>query len=240
MLKSSAFFVNLGKIDFALALELQHQIIQLKQAEKLPDFLLFLEHHPVITIGRGGQEKNILATDEALKKQGIQLYYIERGGDVTYHGPGQLVVYFLCDLENRNKDVHLFLRLLEETVILTLQDYGLTAGRIQGLTGVWVENKKVCAMGIAVKKWITFHGLALNVNTNLEHFNLIHPCGIIDKPVSSLQALLGKKMELKEIEEKLASNFAKVFNLEPSWIAPDSLFSFLKLKESLTFSDVKL
>src|SRR4030067_2737668 len=182
---------NLGRITYAEALNLQRGLVSLRQRESLPEILLLVEHNHVITFGRAGGEANLLTDDESLKKEGVEVFYVERGGDVTYHGPGQLAAYPIFDLNHWKKDLHLFLRNLEEALIQTLMEYDVRAERIKGLTGVWVEGKKVAAIGVAVKKWITLHGLALNVNTDLSYFRFIHPCGIVDRPVTSMQELLG-------------------------------------------------
>jgi len=204
---------NLGRMNYSEALNLQRELVSLRQKESLPELLLFVEHNHVITFGRAGREENLLSNEEALRKAGIEVVYIERGGDVTYHGAGQLVAYPIFDLNYWNKDLHLFLRNLENVIIQTLAEYDLKAERIKGLTGVWVKGKKVAAIGVAVKKWITLHGFALNVNTDLSFFRFIHPCGIVDRPVSSMQELLGTEVNLKEVAEVAQDKFSKVFEL---------------------------
>lgn len=204
---------NLGRVNYAEALNLQRELVSLRQKEKLPEILLFVEHNHVITFGRAGREANLLSDENSLRKAGVEVFYIERGGDVTYHGPGQLVVYPIFDLNRWKKDLHLFLRNLEEVIIQSLRGYDLEAERVKGLTGVWVDGKKVAAIGVAVKKWITLHGFALNVNTGLSYFRFIHPCGIVDKPVSSMQELLGTEVNLKEVAEVAQDKFSRVFEL---------------------------
>jgi len=204
---------NLGRVNYAEALNLQRGLVSLRQKEKLPEILLFVEHNNVITFGRAGREANLLSDEDSLRQAGVEVFYIERGGDVTYHGPGQLLAYPLFDLNHWGNDLHLFLRDLEEVIIRTLAEYKLNAERIRGLTGVWVEGKKVAAIGVAVKKWITLHGFALNVNTDLSYFRFIHPCGIADRPVTSMQELLGTEVNLKEVAEVAQDKFSKVFEL---------------------------
>jgi lipoate-protein ligase B len=188
----------------------------------------------VITFGRAGRETNLLTDDESLKKSRVEVYYIERGGDVTYHGPGQLVAYPIFDLNYWKKDLHLFLRNLEEVIIQTLSEYGLKAERVKGLTGVWVKGKKVAAIGVAVKKWITLHGFALNVKTDLSYFRFIHPCGIVDKPVTSMQELLGGKVDLREVSKIVQEKFAGVFGLIITEKSRGSLQQLLTTQPSLS------
>lgn len=218
---------DLGRVNYSVALNLQRELVSLRQKESLPELLLFVEHNHVITFGRAGREENLLSNEEALKKAGVEVVYIERGGDITYHGPGQLVAYPIFDLNYWKKDLHLFLRNLEEVIIQTLSEYDLKAERIKGLTGVWVKGKKVAAIGVAVKKWITLHGFALNVNTDLSYFRFIHPCGIVDKPVTSMQELLGEGIDFEEMMEIVQEKFAGVFGLKIEEKSSDSLQQLL-------------
>ena len=204
---------GLGLKDYAETLELQHQLVEKKHKENLPEILLLVEHNPVITLGRSSHLENILLDKTQLEQLKIQLHYIERGGDVTYHGPGQLVAYPIFDLNNYHQDTHLFLRQLEEVIIKTVESFNLKAGRIKGLTGVWVDGKKVASIGVAAKKWITFHGLALNVNTDLKYFGYIHPCGMLDKKVTSLAELLKRKVDFAEVKSRIVEYFSEVFKL---------------------------
>lgn|SRR5574341_74680 len=209
----SCWVYDLGTKDYAETLELQHQLVEKKYNEKLPEILLLVEHNPVITLGRSSHLENILLDKGQLEKLNIQLHYIERGGDVTYHGPGQLVAYPIFDLNYYKQDTHLFLRLLEEVIIKTLASYNSKAERVAGLTGVWVQGKKVASIGVAAKRWITFHGLALNVNTDLKNFSYIHPCGMLDKEVTSMAELLKKKIALQEVKDNIVFHFGEVFDL---------------------------
>src|SRR5574341_15516 len=218
---------DLGRVNYSVALNLQRELVSLRQKESLPELSLFVEHNHVITFGRAGREENLLSNEEALKKAGVEVVYIERGGDITYHGHGQLVAYPIFDLNYWKKDLHLFLRNLEEVIIQTLSEYDLKAERIKGLTGVWVKGKKVAAIGVAVKKWITLHGFALNVNTDLSYFRFIHPCGIVDKPVTSMQELLGEGIDFEEMMEIVQEKFAGVFGLKIEEKSSDSLQQLL-------------
>jgi len=185
-----------------------------------PNYLLFCEHPHVYTLGTGGTRAHLLAHEETLHAQGIPVYDTNRGGDITYHGPGQLVVYPILDLENFFKDIHRYLRLLEEAVIATLQEFGLAAGRIQDLTGVWLNPQslqcasKICAIGVRVSHWVTLHGLALNVNTDLSYFDRIVPCGIKDKSVTSMAAALGRPLALPSVASCLAQHMARLFAMQ--------------------------
>lgn len=218
---------NLGRINYAEALNLQRELVALRQRESLPEILLLVEHNHVITFGRGGREVNLLSDPDSLRKAGVEVFYIERGGDVTYHGPGQLVAYPIFDLNYWKKDMHLFLRNLEEVIIQTLKEYDLQAERVKGLTGVWVGGKKIAAIGVAVKKWISLHGFALNVNTDLSYFRFILPCGIVDKPVTSMQQLLGEQVEMENLIEIVPEKFSEVFKLRIETKPTDFLWEFV-------------
>jgi lipoyl(octanoyl) transferase len=179
--------------------------------------LIFVEHPPVYTLGKSGNEDNILISQQDLKINGIEFFHINRGGDITFHGPEQLVGYPILDLDRFRTDIGWYLRSLEEVIIRTMADYGLKGERSQGETGVWIEpglkgkERKICAMGIKCSRWITMHGFALNVNTDLSYFNNIIPCGIVNKQVTSLEKELGRKLPMEEVKEKLKKNFEQVF-----------------------------
>ncbi len=185
-----------------------------------PNYLLFCEHPHVYTLGKSGKEENLLLDEAGLEKEHAQFYKINRGGDITYHGPGQLVVYPILDLDNFFTDIHKYLRLLEEAVILTLGEYGISAGRIDGLTGVWIDfdNKpnprKICAMGVKTSRWVTMHGLALNVNADLNYFNHIIPCGIDDKAVTSMHLELKREINTEEVAKVLVDKIVELFGME--------------------------
>ena len=213
---------ELGRFDYAKAFELQQQLVAERKLGRIPDQLLLLEHPHVITLGRNGNAENLLAGDDVLQRAGISFFPSDRGGDVTYHGPGQLVGYPILDLREWKRDVVGYIRALEQVIIDTLADFGISAGRISGLTGVWVKDCKIAALGVHISRWVTSHGFALNINTDLEYFRYIVPCGLT-KPVTSM-ARLGAAAELKEISRSLAAHFGRVFDcemlLEPELAAP--------------------
>ena len=183
-------------------------------------YLLFVEHPPVYTLGKSGDINNVLLSEENLKARGIDFFRTNRGGDITFHGPQQIVGYPILDLEKFYTDIGKYLRNVEEVIILTLKEYGIEAGRSAGETGVWIDaaikgkERKICAIGVRSSRWITMHGFALNVNTDLDYFNFIIPCGIQDKQVTSLQKELGREVNFEEVKEKVKRNFEKVFNAE--------------------------
>ena len=184
------------------------------------NYLLFVEHPPVFTLGKNGNINNALLSEERLKQMGIGFYRTNRGGDITFHGPQQIVGYPILDLEKFDTDIGHYLRNLEEIVILTLAEYGIKAGRSKGETGVWIDpdvkgrERKICAIGVRCSRWITMHGFAFNVNTDLNYFNLIIPCGIQNKQVTSLKKELGSEIKFEEVKEKVKNNFQKVFDVE--------------------------
>jgi lipoyl(octanoyl) transferase len=184
-----------------------------------PNYLIFCQHPHVYTLGKSGKAEHLLLDEEGLKEKEAVYYPINRGGDITYHGPGQLVCYPILDLDNFFTDIHLYLRTLEEAIILTLADYVLQAGRYPGYTGVWFDGdneraRKICAMGVRCSRWVTMHGLALNVNTKLDYFKNIVPCGIDDKAVTSMQQELGREIDLKEVQQILQQHISVLFNME--------------------------
>ncbi len=200
-----------------LALKVQNRQASPEDQQATPNYLLFCSHPHVYTLGKSGHEKNLLLNEEGLKQKGATYYKINRGGDITYHGPGQIVGYPILDLENFFTDIHQYLRYLEEAVIRTLAEYDIVAGRIPGLTGVWLDHeeqrnpRKICAMGVKCSRWVTMHGFAFNINTDLDYFNNIVPCGITDKQVTSLAKELGHEVPLAEVEEKLKHHLAALF-----------------------------
>jgi lipoyl(octanoyl) transferase len=199
------------RTDYADALTRQLQTVEARRANQIPDQLILTEHHPVFTIGlRQGADQHLVWSAEHLQKAGIQVVRTNRGGDITYHGPGQLVVYPVVSLHDR-RDLHHYLRDLEEVVIRTLAHWRLDSGRREGKTGIWLEDRKICAIGVAVKSWVTYHGLALNVDPDLNHFTGIIPCGITDGRVTALRAELPTLPPLADIKSRLAVEFAAVF-----------------------------
>ncbi len=202
--------IDWGNLSYGPALARQEEAVRLRSEGKIGDTLFLVEHPPVITFGRGGKAEHLLASKEELARRGVELFNITRGGDVTFHGPGQLVAYLVADLTQRDRDLHRFLRELEEAVIDFLAKYHFKGRRIAGKTGVWVEGRKICAMGVAVRNWITFHGLALNISTSLDYFTLIVPCGLAD-PVTNMELELKEKVDFEMAQKRLAESVAGVF-----------------------------
>lgn len=226
-------FIDLGLIDYkegwdyqeklfleVVNLKIANRSLEPKAQKETPNYLIFCSHPHVYTLGKSGDQNHLLLDDTGLSEKEATFYKINRGGDITYHGPGQIVGYPILDLDNFFTDIHKYLRFLEEAVILTLDDYGVVGGRIEGLTGVWIDfedkvnARKICALGVKTSRWVTMHGFAFNVHTDLSYFNNIIPCGIDDKAVTSLEKELGKKPDLIEVEEKLKLHLATLFEME--------------------------
>ncbi|SPE31194.1 Octanoyltransferase [Acidobacteriia bacterium SbA2] len=205
---------QLGLVDYADGLSLQRERVAARKAGVIPDTLLLLEHPHVYTLGRNARKDNILLSTEQLAARGAQVFEIDRGGDVTYHGPGQLVGYPILDLTQHRRDIAWYMRSLEEVLIGAARDYGIEAGRLAGAPGVWVGNDKLAAIGVHISRWVTSHGFAFNVNTDLRYFEWIVPCGLRDKGVTSLRKLLGRRVDIDEVAEKVVHHFGKVFELE--------------------------
>lgn len=222
-------FQDLGEIDYKQSWDYQEQLFKTTVDQKIHNrkfpedttetrnFLLFCEHPHVYTLGKSGDEKNLLLTSEGLKKHNAAYYPINRGGDITYHGPGQVVGYPILDLDHFFTDIHRYLRFLEEAVIRTLKDYGIESERFEGYTGVWLDAddpakaRKICAFGVKCSRWVTMHGFAFNVNTNLDYFGHIIPCGIDDKAVTSMQQELGEKQDMAEVKNVLKRHLSDIF-----------------------------
>lgn len=226
--KKNVFFQDLGLIDYKECWDYQEKLFNETASEKTnartrgeaaktKNYLLFCEHPHVYTLGKSGDEKHLLLNDSQLKNKNATYYKINRGGDITYHGPGQIVGYPILDLDNFFTDIHKYLRLLEESIILTLKDFGIIADRIEGLTGVWLDwndptkARKICALGVRTSRWVTMHGFAFNVNSDLSYFNNIIPCGISDKAVTSMKQELGKEVDIHLVKDKLKKYFSQVF-----------------------------
>jgi lipoyl(octanoyl) transferase len=205
---------RLGVVPYAEALAIQRALVEERKAGRVPDLLLLLQHPAVITLGvRGdGGRANIVATDEKLRELGIDVFETGRGGDVTYHGPGQIVGYPIIDLKPDRCDVHVYVRDIEEVMIRVCADYGLVAGRIPGLTGAWLGAEKIGAIGVRISRWVTSHGFAFNVSTDLDHFKLIVPCGIADRGVTSLERATGRPIDVGEVERALVGHFCRLFD----------------------------
>lgn len=227
-------YIDLGLIDYKEAWDFQEELFQavidVKRAnrkreqeglalEETQSKLIFCEHPHVFTLGKSGHLSHLLVNEEQLAAKGASFYKINRGGDITYHGPGQLVGYPIFDLDNFFTDIHKYLRFLEEAVILTLTEYGIESGRINGSTGVWLDwnnpkARKICALGVRSSRWVTMHGFAFNVNSDLDYFTNIIPCGITDKAVTSLDIELGRPVDMKEVQEKMKKHLAALFEME--------------------------
>ncbi len=205
---------HLGRVPYAEGLQIQEQLVAERQAGRIVDVLLLLEHEPVFTMGRNARAENVLLSTDALRARGFEIFETGRGGDVTYHGPGQVVGYPILELPPDRRDVHRYVRDLEEVMIRACADYGVTALRIAGKTGAWVGTDKVGAIGVRIARWVTSHGFALNVANDLEPFALIVPCGIRGHGVTSLSALLGREVASQEVAVRLAGHLATVFDLE--------------------------
>ncbi len=202
---------QLGRVGYRQAWELQRQMVAARRRHWIPDTLVLLSHAPVITMGRGGRSEHLVGSRRELSARGVEFVETDRGGDVTFHGPGQIVGYAIVDLTQRERDLHRYLRDLEEVVVRALAEFEIDAGRVPGLTGVWAADAKLAAIGVRVSKWITYHGFALNVDTDLSYFDLIVPCGIADKRVTSMNELLESDVSRYEVEDALARSFCGVF-----------------------------
>ena len=207
---------RLGRLGYAEGVELQKSLVQQRVAGEIDDTLLIVEHPPVITLGvkTRGNLANVRADADALAAQGVEVHESGRGGDVTFHGPGQLVGYPIIDLKPDRQDVHRYVRDLEEVLIRTAADFGIEAGRVKGFSGAWVGDVKLAAIGVRISRWVTSHGFALNVSTDLAGFSLIVPCGITDRGVTSLSALLGRDVPMAGVERSVVTHFAAVFDRE--------------------------
>ncbi|MBN1568267.1 MAG: lipoyl(octanoyl) transferase LipB [Acidobacteria bacterium] len=203
--------VYCGRVPYLHALELQMKLCEIKKAGFSRDVLLLLEHPPTITLGRNASHNHLLVNESALKSRGIGLFHIDRGGDITFHGPGQLVGYPILFLQPGERDVHRYMRNLEESLIRLLKCYDITGGREEKFTGVWNTKGKLAAMGVHISRWITRHGFALNVNTDLSFYDLIVPCGIAGRSVTSMQSLLSRPVDISEVTERYIPEFSEVF-----------------------------
>ncbi len=212
--------VQLGTVDYATALRLQRSLVELRKQEKIGDTLLLLEHPPVITLGRNAEAKNVVASRELLASKGVELFECDRGGDVTFHGPGQLVGYPIFDLRGFTARIGAveYVRRVEEALIRTCADFAIEAERIAGMTGVWTAGGKIAAIGVHISRGVTSHGFALNVTTDLDYFGLIVPCGIATKPVTSIARETGRAPSLDDAAQSVARNFGRVFDSQVVWV----------------------
>jgi len=218
-------YSDLGLIDYAKAWNLQKEVFDKRVSGNTDDTFFMLEHPNTYTLGKTADKNNLISNKDYLEKEGISVFEIDRGGDITYHGPGQIVGYPIIDLKNWKQDTHLYLRNIEETIIKVCNYYGLNAGRKEKYTGVWIGERKICAIGVKISRWVTMHGFAFNINTNLNLFNGIIPCGIKDKEVTSLERELGKRFDINEVKDKILEVFINQFNYDE--------FSTVKAEEYL-------
>ncbi|MBW1980782.1 MAG: lipoyl(octanoyl) transferase LipB [Deltaproteobacteria bacterium] len=221
------WIINLGRKDYGLVWELQRQLLGLRQRNQVPDLLLLVEHEPVITLGRRAQEANVLADRQVLRALGIRIYRVERGGDVTYHGPGQLVGYPIIHLGQQRLSVRGYVDLLEELLIQTLAEFSIEAGRKPHQRGIWAGNGKIAAIGVAIKRWVTMHGFSLNISPELSHFRTINPCGLSHEKVTSMASILAAPPNLLLVCGTVAKQFAQLF--AGAW----QQMSYLELKREL-------
>ena len=206
--------LDLGLVDYEEAYRTQRELVACRKLGEIDDSLILAEHEPVFTIGRTGSKDNLLVDEATLTARGIKVLHVDRGGDITFHGPGQLIAYPVIDLKHRCGDLHRYLRYLEEATIGFLKRYGLAAGRIRGKTGVWIAGRKIASIGVGASNWITYHGLSVNVNVDLAFFSMIHLCGLKGISADSLQRVLGRKVDMEEAKRHLLASFNKVFRFE--------------------------
>jgi lipoyl(octanoyl) transferase len=210
--------IDLGLIGYAEAFELQKRVVAARKAEAIEDVLLLCQHPHVITLGRNGKRENLLASEHVLKQKGVEFHATNRGGDITYHGPGQIVGYPIVNLGAIRRDVVWYVRTLEEAMIRTTEEFGIVAERVAGKTGIWVRagatEEKLAAIGVHISRWVTSHGFAYNVSTDLRNFELIMPCGIADRKTTSLEKLLGRKVQEKDVASRIAKNLGELLGLE--------------------------
>jgi lipoyl(octanoyl) transferase len=230
--------VDLGLIDYGPACDLQHRLVEARKARAIPDVLLLCEHPHVITMGRNGHAEHLRASNRLLEQMNVELHGSDRGGDVTYHGPGQIVAYPIFDLAEHTRDVRWYVDRLEEVMIRTTADFGIDVRRICGQHGAWIQtaagDEKIGALGVHISRWVTSHGLAYNVSTDLEKFGLIVPCGIADKKVTSLEALLGRKIAMSHAIDRMTVHFGEVFDLRLEKIKPERLTEALESPRETT------
>src|SRR5271165_1015306 len=226
---SSLLIADLGLISYSDAFALQERIVAARKANAIDDVLLFCEHPPVITLGRSGDRANLLASEHVLRQKGVEFHETNRGGDITYHGPGQIVGYPILNLDSIRRDVHWYVRSLEEVMIRATAEFGLTAFRVPGKTGIWVHHtnneEKLAAIGVHISRWVTSHGFAYNVATDLRYFDLIVPCGIADRKATSLEKLLQRSVSLVEAKPHLTRHLAELLVRDPVLKSPDELLS---------------
>jgi lipoyl(octanoyl) transferase len=236
---NSLLITDLGLLSWSDAYALQQRIVAARKDGAIDDVLLFCEHPHVLTLGRNANQKNLLASENILRQKNVELRETNRGGDITYHGPGQIVGYPILNLDPIRRDVHWYVRTLEEAMIRASADFGVTAYRIPGKTGIWVQppgnipEEKLAAIGVRISRWVTSHGFAYNVSTDLRYFDLIIPCGIADRKATSLEKLLHRNVSLEEVKPRLTHHLAQLLSLTPHEVSPQQLLTRLAEFESL-------
>lgn len=233
---SDLLIVDLGLISYTDAFTLQQRIAAARKAGAIDDVLLLCQHPHVLTLGRNGKRENLLASEHVLRQKGVEFHATNRGGDITYHGPGQIVGYPIVDLSRIKQDVHWYVRTLEEVMIRASADFGITAYRVPGKTGIWVsaspDEEKLAAIGVHISRWVTSHGFAYNVSTDLRYFDLIVPCGIADRKATSLEKLLNRAVTLTEVKPQLVDRFAELFACHPQPTSQEQMLSLLSHSET--------
>jgi lipoyl(octanoyl) transferase len=236
--QAACWVVDLGAVPYARALEFQRQAVAARKAGEVPDLLLLCEHFPVITLGRNGKREHLRASERVLRQMHVEFHDTERGGDITFHGPGQIVGYPILDLTQLRRDVRWYVEQLEEVMIAATAEYGIAAHRAEGMHGVWVPTadrgaaEKLGALGVHISRWVTSHGFAYNVSTDLRNFDLIVPCGLAQKKATSLEKILGRAVAVEDVKPRLAANFAKIFGREMRAIARPDLEATMKESEA--------
>lgn len=218
--------LDLGLIDYEVAYLIQKELVRTRKLGLIDDSVILAEHTPVFTIGRTGKRENLLAGEEILKKEEIKVLDVDRGGDITFHGPGQLVIYPIIDLRPRGRDLHRYIRDLEELAIGLLKEYSIFGERLKGKTGVWVDGKKIAFIGIAASDWITYHGLSVNVNADLKFFSMIRPCGLEGVKTTSLSEILGRDVMMDGAKERLLYHFDSIFRLGERFLATSDTIAY--------------
>ncbi len=226
------YFIDLGLIDYQKAWDLQHQLWSRRVEEKLPDLLLVLEHPNVITLGRRGNRSHLLASSEVLEAMKIPVFHVERGGDITYHGPGQMVVYPILHLKDYGYRLIRYVDQLEEVILHVLKDYGIEGEKDPSNRGVWAKGNKIASVGVAIQRWVSFHGVALNYETDLKYFDLMDPCGLVGKKMTSMAKILGREISRKELAGRILFHFREVFKKEWEEKDLEGLISDGRLKRS--------
>jgi lipoate-protein ligase B len=227
---------DLGLVEYSEAYKLQRTLHRQRVEEKIPDVLLLLEHPPTITIGKSGTLNNVLTSKERLVQHGISLFFIDRGGDATYHGPGQIVGYPIVNLGQRGKDLHRYVNDLEEVMLRTLRDFSIKGDRDKHHPGIWVNGEEIAAIGLSVRKWVSMHGFALNINIDLDHFSFINPCGFSNRKATSMSKILGVNVPMEKVAHSLISHFCEVFDFPEVSCSNDSIISLTRPNTAISIN----